>query len=727
ASDQKKSGGVAFGLFTTSSDDLSHYIIIPCFVYNSLSDKSARKELKISPDQEKKLQEISDAFTKSRRDSTNNIRQEMQMLAPQEQITKLCELSDKLAAESKKIRKQIDELLTTEQRTAAISMSIGMSAAGRLTQDQQFRDKIGVSDQQNKELWQRLVEDAKQNEKLKGLPMKDIQDKWLAVLTPQQWEKLEQLVGDENTGIDSIMHHGMRASCYPGPEAQELSYPELCKQLSLSEEQQTKLDEIGIRSQAEANELGKTVNKSNLLPDKGNTSQQDNFAQKLAELRKRDHEAIKAVLSAQQWSTFKKSALRHEFLSFTFRSGFFDTGNNDKEHPGLLDMLDATGEQKAEFRKRAEELERMLWRYYRESGDIILKIIDPKQQEKLFDELDRLLYPDPEPPADAVKSSNEKQSLTKSGAGMMISGNSSADAQGEPSTPAEGDPAIGNEKVRSLAASAPTKVQVDGLEQGLGTGKGIMTREQAIRELEKAGADVRRPNGKDVFYIILKDKKVGDEVLPWIGRIPETRFIDLARTNVSDAGLTALSPLRNLEILVLTETGITDGGVKQICEHKSLWHLNLGGTKITDDIIPELAKMPRLTELMLTGNPKITDRAIERLIPLKSLKTLILNGSRVTDDGLRHLKELPNLQTIDLYETGITDKGIQELAEIQSLRNINLNNTQITNVALDRLASLPNLEHLEVSSNRGVSKGAVEAFKKAHPRCKVEAYGQMGQ
>jgi Leucine-rich repeat (LRR) protein len=262
--------------------------------------------------------------------------------------------------------------------------------------------------------------------------------------------------------------------------------------------------------------------------------------------------------------------------------------------------------------------------------------------------------------------------------------------------------------------------------QSPGSGKRIMTREQAIKQLEDAGADVRRPNGKDVSMILLKDKKVGDEVLSWISRIPETRWIDLARTNVSDAGLAALSPLRNLEILVLTETGITDAGVKQICEHKSLWHLNLGGTKVTDDAIPELAKMPQLTGLMLDANPKITDRAIERLVPLRSLKSLSLNATRVTDDGLRYLKKLPNLQSIGLYGSDITDKGVQHLAEIKSLRDINLNDTQITNAALDLLAPLPNLDHLEVSSNKGVSVGAVEAFRKAHPRCKVEAYGQMG-
>ena len=229
----------------------------------------------------------------------------------------------------------------------------------------------------------------------------------------------------------------------------------------------------------------------------------------------------------------------------------------------------------------------------------------------------------------------------------------------------------------------------------------------------------------DLEMLLVTDTAITDVGLKHIAEHPKLWWLDLAQTKISDAGLAELGPLEKLAYLMVTETGITDAGVKYICQHRTLLHLNLGGTKITDDAVLDLAKLPRLAELMLTGGPpaRITDRALERLTPLRSLKKLYLNGTAVTDVGLRYLKELPNLDTIGLYWTGITDKGVEQLAEIKSLRHVNLNNTKITSAALDRLAPLPKLDHLEIRTNPGVSKAAVEAFRKAHPRCTVGADG----
>ena len=425
---------------TFSGDDaFSSYIRIPCVVYNQLSNEPVRRELRISPDQEKKLRELSDGNLKLEVDSKKQLRAEIEKLAPQVQLAKQRELNDRLAAERNTIRKQIEELLTPEQLTGARSMSIGMSAAGRLLEDQRFGERIGISEEQKKELRQRLLEDAKQDAKLKEKnkqqeqSMKENETKTLALLTPQQWEKLERLAGEKETGLDSIALNGIKANTYPGPEVQELSYPGLDKELSLSEEQQKKLEEIGANSQAQAQELGKIVDKINSFlpePDKGRASKQDNdFGRKMAEMRKRDHEQIKAALSPQQWAAFKKSAIRHELLLSINLSGLFGGGEGQ---PGILDIIGATKEQKDEFRKLAEENGSMMRQHYRETGEIILKILNPQQQEKMFAELDRVINPGPEPPAEAAKSPNENQSFTKVGVGTLIiedAGNSSVDAQ----------------------------------------------------------------------------------------------------------------------------------------------------------------------------------------------------------------------------------------------------------------------------------------------------------
>jgi internalin A len=270
----------------------------------------------------------------------------------------------------------------------------------------------------------------------------------------------------------------------------------------------------------------------------------------------------------------------------------------------------------------------------------------------------------------------------------------------------------------------------------------IRLRGQAITELRKVGAEIRcveNISGKisflrkcgislfgeecflEVRAVRLKDLKVGDEVMPFIGRLKELHEIGLERTNVSDTGLAQLRSLEKLEFLMLTETSIGDAGVKHICSLPNLWHLNLGGTRITDASIPDLAKMPKLTQLMLTA-VDITDIGLGQIESFKNLKQLYLNGSKVTDEGLVHLKKLPKLEAIGLYDTAITDSGVKYLAEILSLREINLQRTQITDVALEDLDKLPNIERLDLSVTK-VSKPAIAKFTIKHPKCKIESYG----
>jgi internalin A len=64
--------------------------------------------------------------------------------------------------------------------------------------------------------------------------------------------------------------------------------------------------------------------------------------------------------------------------------------------------------------------------------------------------------------------------------------------------------------------------------------------------------------------------------------------VNLADTNVTDAGLKELAPLKNLTILYLNETKVTDAGLKELAPLKNLTWLNLRDTQVTDTGLKEL-------------------------------------------------------------------------------------------------------------------------------------------
>ena len=52
----------------------------------------------------------------------------------------------------------------------------------------------------------------------------------------------------------------------------------------------------------------------------------------------------------------------------------------------------------------------------------------------------------------------------------------------------------------------------------------------------------------------------GDEGLDRLQQTANLRWLDLSRTNITDAGLVHLRPLRSLEVLKLHQTRVTDAG-----------------------------------------------------------------------------------------------------------------------------------------------------------------------
>jgi uncharacterized membrane protein len=101
----------------------------------------------------------------------------------------------------------------------------------------------------------------------------------------------------------------------------------------------------------------------------------------------------------------------------------------------------------------------------------------------------------------------------------------------------------------------------------------------------------------------------GDAELAKLGPLgPNLRWLDLAGTKVTDAGLAQLTVFPNLARLHLERTPITDAGLASLAGLANLEYLDLYGTAITDAGLEPLNGLPRLKQLYL-WQTKVTPEA----------------------------------------------------------------------------------------------------------------------
>ena len=90
--------------------------------------------------------------------------------------------------------------------------------------------------------------------------------------------------------------------------------------------------------------------------------------------------------------------------------------------------------------------------------------------------------------------------------------------------------------------------------------------------------------------------------------------------------------------------------------------LNLSRTKVTDDGLKALEPLKNLRKLHLE-NTKIGDAGLTHLKGLTSLEYLNLYGTQVTDSGLAQLEGLKNLKALYLWQTKVTPAGVEKLKQ----------------------------------------------------------------
>jgi hypothetical protein len=119
--------------------------------------------------------------------------------------------------------------------------------------------------------------------------------------------------------------------------------------------------------------------------------------------------------------------------------------------------------------------------------------------------------------------------------------------------------------------------------------------------------------------------------------------------------------------------------LEPIAQHV-LW-VDLARSQVTDAAGDTLAKMPNLERLHLE-NTKVTDAGIAKLAVLQNLEYLNLYGNKVTDGGIAKLEGAKGLRKLFVWQTGVTKGGAQALeGKIAGLKvNVGLSEAEIASL-----------------------------------------------
>lgn len=152
------------------------------------------------------------------------------------------------------------------------------------------------------------------------------------------------------------------------------------------------------------------------------------------------------------------------------------------------------------------------------------------------------------------------------------------------------------------------------------------------------GAEEAKGPSPAMVEAIQKVEAAGASLLPIASGVSSYRFTALnVAKEFGDAGLDALLPVA-----------------------ESIVSLDLARTQVTDAGLAKVAKMSALKELRL-DNTGIGDAGLVHLSGLKNLEYLNVYGSKVTDGGIQNLAGLSNLKALYVWQTGVTKAGVAQL------------------------------------------------------------------
>ena len=171
---------------------------------------------------------------------------------------------------------------------------------------------------------------------------------------------------------------------------------------------------------------------------------------------------------------------------------------------------------------------------------------------------------------------------------------------------------------------------------------------------------------------------------------------------LSDAMLSYLSPLKNLQTLSLHGDEITDVGLAKLPTLANIRSIHISGTQGTGAILQKVTS-DKLNDFQ---SSHFRDDQFQLLQPFaETLETLRISGD-LTDDGLKQITKLRELKTISINDCpDLTDQGFQVLGKLPMLKSIDLTGSNAGDLTIDAISDNNWLRELRLGSRFLTDRG----------------------
>jgi hypothetical protein len=221
--------------------------------------------------------------------------------------------------------------------------------------------------------------------------------------------------------------------------------------------------------------------------------------------------------------------------------------------------------------------------------------------------------------------------------------------------------------VEMVGTSAAVSIDLSGT-QVTGAGLAILAKHTSLRSLR------------------LRDMKVNDAHLSWIGSMPELRGLELSGTEVTDALLPELAKLGQLTELRMARVKMTRSAAPILAGLHELAILDVSETELAPTTLMQLGSWPKLRTLV------IEKLDLEKLGPVTGIPHGMLMGVDISHaivgkSGLRILRLFPMVQKLDLEAAKIVDSDLGPLSFLNNLQTVTLSATGVTEQGVKALLS----------------------------------------
>ncbi|MFA6239951.1 MAG: hypothetical protein WC655_03435 [Candidatus Hydrogenedentales bacterium] len=294
------------------------------------------------------------------------------------------------------------------------------------------------------------------------------------------------------------------------------------------------------------------------------------------------------------------------------------------------------------------------------------------------------------------------------------------------------DRSVGELTVRDWTYDPSVPVSGENPWQGLAQAKGEVTvppgKELRLQVNPGQALDLSplaRLNAHDLQAIYLGNTTASDADLVHLRGLTGLRYLNVAETKVTGAGLASLPRLTSLEELTVNGLDLGDVGRNYIVSRPLLRDLQADGIGATDEWLAALSEHTEMKFLTLDYNTALTDAGLKHLGKLKSLVDLFVSYTVLTDKGLAELQTIPTLERLWMEGTAISDSGMAGFSSMPQITGIGLAKTRITDKALEALKENKRLKKIDITACADLSDKAIQSLREALPNCTVETTGDV--